>query len=292
MFRSVLALSLLTASVFSAASDQATQVESLPLYYTDKGHAYVLADIDRQTQMPMVLDTAANFGVLPPTAKDTLVGSDANLKTINVQGAVGSSQLELLVAGTTKVGSSEVPQLTYVLKDMRPLQAQDGRDLGIIGHGFLSQHCVAFDFKQNVLSLSPAQCSDAAVAGLRQADFYIEEDFVKLKTSFNGQTVDAILDTAAPSSYVNRALFNTLDVAALEQDVARGLNDESVAKNKIGSVSYLLGDVEITDRDMFVSDMPVFAHLGYEDKPVLLLGINYFKGNKLILDYHSNKIYF
>ena len=39
MFRSVLALSLLTASVFSAASDQATQVESLPLYYTDKGHA-------------------------------------------------------------------------------------------------------------------------------------------------------------------------------------------------------------------------------------------------------------
>jgi len=292
MFRPVLAFSLLTLSSLSVASEQATKAETLPLYYSNKGHAYVLADIDHQKQLPMILDTAATMGVLPIAMKDKLATSKDAIQTIEVQGAVSTRNLELLTANSTSVGSHNVPELGYVFQDMNSLQAKDGSALGILGYGFLSQHCIEFDFSESQLALSKTACSSNTVQGLREADFYLKDNLIRIKTKFNGKTVDAVLDTAAPNSYVNESLFKQLDVEVLEEDVARGLNDQTVVKNKLSSVSYQLGETLVTDKEVFLSNMPVFSVLGYKDKPFFLIGLDYFKSNRLVVDYHANKIYF
>ena len=292
MFRPVLAISILTASLISIASEQATTVESLPMYYSNKGHAYVLADIDQQRQFPMILDTAATIGVLPLAMKDKLATSKDAIQIIEVQGAASRKNVEILTTGNTSVGAQNVAQLSYVFQDISDLQTQDGAELGILGYGFLSKHCIEFDFSKDKLSLSQNACTEKKVQGLRQADFYIEDNLVKIKTKFNGKTVDAVLDTAAPNSYLNNTLFKQLNVEAIEEDVTKGLNNQTITRNKLSSVSYLLGDNEITDKEMYLANMPVFSVLGYKNKPFMLLGLDYFKSNKLIVDYHSNKIYF
>ncbi|BDX08312.1 aspartyl protease family protein [Planctobacterium marinum] len=286
-----LALTLSTAN-YGFASNQNFAGIDVPLSYTERGHAYIYADINEQTNVPMILDTAANAGVLPHAMKETLNLPEQSLRTIQVQGAVGVQPMEIATIKYTGVEQINVANLPYVFKDLPDLPTSSGEIPGILGHGFLSQHCVEFDFQQHQLRLLDTVCSDAQKAGLRESDFFIEQNFVKLKTQFNGQPVDAILDTAATHSYINANLQALVDATTLETEETKGLNAKSIDREKLAPVQFQLGQHTVTDNHMYASDMPVFNALGYQDEPAMLLGINYFKNNKLIIDYKENKIYF
>ena len=291
MYR-LLTITALKASILFCHLPAVASTTELPLYLTDKGHVYVHADINDLNNIPMILDTAANVGVLSNDLKSRLELDSDSIQKVPVQGAGGIQELEFAYIENTKVNHLDITDQPYVFRDLSDLKTEQGDIPGILGHGFLSQHCVEFDFQNKQLHLSQEACTAEQIKGLRESEFYIEQNFVKLKTQFNGEPVDAILDTAATHSYLNKPLFSKLNMKTLEQETTQGLNEHSISREKLPEVTFKLGQNTLVDNEMFTSDMPVFTALGYQNEPAMLLGINYFKSNKLIVDYHSNKIFY
>ncbi|MEQ3696102.1 MAG: pepsin/retropepsin-like aspartic protease family protein [Pseudomonadales bacterium] len=283
---------MVLASSYSSAAAVSSPTIERDLHYTDRGHAYIGVDLNDELGYPMILDTAANVGVLPNQLKQELDLSGDQLISREVQGAAGKTILEMARLDNTAVADLSYSGLTYVFQDLNSLELETGQLPGIVGHNFMSRHCVAFDFTSSRLAMNPGECDEALTQGLRESRFILDRNFIKLTTYFNGEEVDALLDTGAPESYINSPLHAITGQQIVDTDEAKGLNDQSVEKGKIESLNYRLGEHDIEEPFAYVSDMPVFAALGYGDKPVLVLGLDIFKQNKLVIDYANNRIYF
>lgn len=96
----------------------APQSLTLPMKYTEKGHAYVMATLNHTVIHPMILDSAANVGILPVNLKAALALPEDKLSKMDVQGASGSSELVLATIDHTSVGHLAADSLPYVFKDM------------------------------------------------------------------------------------------------------------------------------------------------------------------------------
>lgn len=286
-------LSVLACTTVGCGITASTKPESLtlPMKYTEKGHAYVMTALNHQITHPMILDSAANLGVLPSHLKAALALPEDKISTMKVQGANGNSELELTKIEHTSVGHFAIESLPYVFQDMNRLEVE-GVLPGILGHGYMSQYCNVFDFKNNAFSLYQEACPSSVTHGLESARFTIDDDFIKLTASFNGERVDALLDTGAPTNYINSHLANKLPLTLGKEDIGRGLNNIENKKVAIESLRFSVGGKEIINTESHLSDMPVFEVLGYKDEPFILLGLSNFKDDKLVIDYAENKIYF
>lgn len=278
----------------SLASDETptSNVLERDLQYTHRGHAYIGVDLNSELSYPMILDSAANVGVIPNELKEQLNLSGDQLISREIQGAAGKSVLEMARLDRTAVGNLSYSGLSYVFQDLSSLKLDSGQVPGIVGHNFMSRHCVEFDFPMNRLRMHRGECLPEQTGGLRESRFILDRNFIKLTTYFNGEEVDALLDTGAPESYLNSPLQRITGHEVVSSDDARGLNDHSVEKGRIERLTYSLGEHQVEERFAYVSDMPVFQALGYGSKPVLLLGLDIFKDNKLVIDYANNRIYF
>ncbi|MDF2179282.1 aspartyl protease family protein [Aliiglaciecola sp. CAU 1673] len=292
MKQSLLAAALLSVSAISMSTPIHNQAVELDLAYTDDGHAYIHMGINQISNYPMIVDTGANIGVLPTSLQATLALPEDKISRLEVQAAVGSSSLLMANIDTSTAQEIEVSNLPYVFQDMSDLTNTKGEMLGVVGYDFLSKHCVVFNFTTNKLKLSPAGCQQEDFLGLRQADFRLQNNLVIVNTWFNGKEIDAILDTGAPESLINGPLHQQLNVPILESAKARGLHDSAVSRQKLAELEFKLGNHAVSDDKVSMADLPVFAALGYKDKPVMLLGLSYFKNSHLVVDYRNHKIYF
>jgi predicted aspartyl protease len=265
---------------------------TLPMEYTDRGHAYISVDLGQVKDHPMILDTAATIGALPAEVKPKLNLDKHELIITQVQGAVGKVDMELLYLSSTTYAGNTLESLPYIFQNLSSLTLENGKTPGILGQGFLSPHCVSFDFISDKLSLNKKGCDQNVTQGLKSVSFNIDRDFIVLETYFNGEKVDAILDTGAPESYMNSSLHKLVGVEVGQPEEAKGLTSQATPKRKLAKFDYYLGEYKIEDDNAYLADLPVFTALGYKDKPLLLLGLSYFKKGKLVIDYEAKKLYF
>lgn len=172
------------------------------------------------------------------------------------------------------------------------LELDSGKIPGILGYGFLSTQCSILDFSNELVTFYAGTCPKQVSEGLNSADFWLDNDIIKLNTNFNGMKIEAVLDTGAPVNIINSHLLAKLDAEKFEKNELRGLHSKGITHQSLGKVSYTLGAQTIESNKTIASDMPVFKKLGYEDKPVLLMGLTDFTQNKLVIDYQAKKIYF
>jgi hypothetical protein len=186
----------------------------------------------------------------------------------------------------------QVSDLPYIVQELDGLKTHSQLVPGILGHGFLSSYCNIYDFINRQVTFINSQCPHSSKDKLRAVDFRIEDDFIKIHTWFKGQKVDAILDTGAPTNVINSTLHALLDVGILKKDKLEGLHNKGITKHKLGKVNFQIGSHPVVNEETFLADMPVFSALGYQEQPVLLMGLTNFNQNKLVIDYHAKKIYF
>ncbi|TMN92844.1 hypothetical protein CWB72_03695 [Pseudoalteromonas phenolica] len=290
-------LTILTTLVITGCANQKLEKEAIistnvPMHLTDKGHIYVSTQLNDVERYPMILDTAANIGVIPNSLLTKLSPSQERIDQIEVQGAVGKMTLTQARLKNTQLNNIQISDLTYIVQDLDGLKTHSQLVPGILGHGFLSSYCNIYDFTNKQVTFISSQCPHSSKDKLRAVDFRIEDNFIKIHTWFNGQKVDAILDTGAPTNVVNSKLHDLLNVAILEEDKLKGLHNKGVTKHKLAKVDFQIGRHAVVNEESFLADMPVFSALGYQEQPVLLMGLTNFKQNKLVIDYHAKKIYF
>ncbi|MCL2917021.1 aspartyl protease family protein [Shewanella litorisediminis] len=266
---------------------------SLPLKFTDKGHAYVYAGINGVEDYPLILDTAAQKGVLPESLKSRLTDAGLRLETTEVQTATGAIKLEEAEVEEVRLAGYARQQLDFLFRDMDELTLSNGLVPGIVGHNFLAQFCVAANLGQGALMLADSACPDEWTRGLKAVPFEIRNEFIWTKATFEGVEVDVLLDTGAPKSYMNSALLSLLqNVEQLESDSTQGLSGATQSRLGLANVQYQLGSHQVTDPGMYQADLHVFNQLGYAEKPFLLLGLAQFSKGRLVIDYHRQQFFF
>ncbi|GHF97874.1 aspartyl protease family protein [Thalassotalea marina] len=290
-------LSTLSAAFISMVStnvlaDPTHNVTTVPMQLNKYGHVYVSAQINDRVEQAMILDTAATAGVIPKSWFNELNIAKDKLFTEETQGAVGKVTLTKAELNNTQIAEAQVSDLGYVVQDMSSLALPDGRIPGIIGKGFLENYCTVFDFKNKQVTFAKNGCPNELVSELKVSEFWLEDGMIKLNTRFSGEIIEAILDTGSPVNILNPALLAKVDTEQLEKKELKGLNNHGVTKQKLGNVSFHVGENLLTSVKNVASDLPVFHALGYKDKPVLLMGLSNFTNNKLVVDYTTNKIYF
>jgi len=290
--KNVTSLSLITA--LCCLSLQASpEKQVFPMHLTAKGHAYILADLDQVQNYPMVLDTGAQTGLLPESILPLLKLDDKALNTIQATGATGSIAMKTATLGHTVVGNFEHKDLNYLVRDMAKLTLPDGKIPGILGHDFLHHYCVDLNFKDAIVSLNKGACDAAAVAGLQDTPFKIEDNFIRLTAQVQGVSTDVLLDTGAHHTFINTPLYKQLSgVTVGETEETRGMTAHTQERRTLNGLSYQLNGHKVDETKSYLADMHVFNHLGYGDKAFMLLGIAAFKNGRMVMDYANNKMYF
>ena len=283
------ALAVMTGCASSAS--QNPQAVTAPLKMTSKGHLYIDMQLNGQQSYPMIIDTAANLGLIPTELLEVLAISDERLTKTQVQGAGAKVELTIAKLANTALGELNVDELDYAVKDMSRLKVE-GKMPGIVGHGYLSQFCNIYDFNTSAVTFSAGQCPATAIQSLQSVDFIIEDNFIKVPLNVAGHVVEGLLDTGSPTNYINTHLAQRLALEYGEEDVSRGLNDKATSKRQVTNFTFSMSGQEVANAKSYHADLPVFEVLGYKDKPFVLLGLSNFSDSKLVIDYSSNKIYF
>lgn len=263
------------------------------MHSTNNGHAYVYADIDNVSQYPMVIDTGANRGILPHSVKKRLDLRNKKIESQMVTGGTGEMELEFITIDNTKIGGEVQNKISYLFQDLDKLSSESNQVPGIIGHNFLVDYCVEFDFTKQLFSLTKSECDVKETQGLRALPFKIRDEFIWAKANFNGTQADVLLDTGAHHSFINSALLKHLgEVETGQQENFSALTSHEQSRTELHNIEYKLGEHKVKEEKMYAADMHVFSVLGFKNKPFLLLGLDYFKAGKLIIDYANQRMYF
>lgn len=274
------------------ANQENTKPVTMPMQFTQYGHVMVDAQLNNADTVPMVLDTAATSGVISNSLLNELALPESALEKEEVTSATSKMTLTQANVNKTRVGHTAVMDLPYITQDLTVLKTAQGKVPGILGYGFLEKHCTVLDFVKSEVTFYAQTCSEQVTHGLKSQAFWLDEEFIKFNVEFNGHNVDAVLDTGAPINIINSHLLAKLDVEKKDKEDLKGLHGKAIQKQKLGEVSFNIGEHTVTSANTTVSDMPVFKKLGYENKPVILMGLADFKGGKLVIDYQAKHIYF
>lgn len=284
--------SLLAVASVANATNIASTI-SVPMHLTNKGHAYVYANIDNVTDYPMVIDTGANSGILPMSIKQQLDLTNKQIETQLVTGGTGELEMQFVTIDQTDIGGETQANVAYLFQDLDKLESKDQLTPGIIGHNYLENYCVEFNFTSKAFKLTPSICPVSTVKGLKSVPFKIQNNFLWTEATFKDTKVDVLLDTGAHHSFINTTLLNRLDdVKKGQKESFSALTNHEQERTELTGVTYKLGQHQIEEGLMYAADMHVFDVLGYKNKPFLLLGIDYFKQDRLIIDYRNQRLYF
>lgn len=266
--------------------------QTFPMEFTDKGHAYIKANLDDLENLPMVVDTAAQIGIFPKNMLTQLKSKQLSNETVS--GATGGpQQMQSVVINKTSVGRFEQNELTYIVQNLEKLRSKDGKTPGILGYDFLHHYCVDLNFNEAKVNLNHGACDEASVVGLHHVPFKIENNFIKFQMKVQEVTVDVKLDTGAPHTVINTPLYKQLSGLSVSGTIkAGGLAGGAQEIKELSGLSYHLNGQTIKEETVHLADFSVFEILGYKDKPFVLLGIDAFKKGRLVVDYTKNRLYF
>lgn len=291
--RSALLLTALTLLPVALPTQAKTPSYSVPLYLNDKGHAYVYASLNGLPNQPMIVDSAAQQGVLPLTLLAPLALHADKLDTTTVTSATGTTEMTEGVVDSTVVGGAERPEQEYIFADMSGLTLPDGTQPGLLGHDFLRHYCVDMNFAEQRLTLTPGQCDSASLNALHVVDIDSSTSLIRASAVFNGQEADVLFDTGAHHSFINSALAKQLTgLTVTGEEQTQGLTGPAQPRKVLQGLGYQLGNAQVSEPKAYQADLHVFTQLGYQDKPFMLMGLRAFRDGRLVIDYVNQRLYF
>ncbi|WP_166838511.1 retropepsin-like aspartic protease [Rheinheimera pleomorphica] len=284
------ALALLSVVV---PAEAAVTSYSMPMHLNDRGHAYVYASFNGLPDHPMIVDSAAQQGVLPLTLLAPLALHADKLDTTTVTSATGTTEMTEGVVDSTAVGGALQAEQEYIFADMSGLSLPDGTQPGLLGHDFLRHYCVDMNFAEQRLTLTPGQCDSASLNTLHVVDIDSSTSLIRASAVFNGQAADVLFDTGAHHSFINSALAQQLTgLTVTGEEQTQGLTGPAQPRKVLQGLGYQLGNAQVSEPKAFQADLHVFTQLGYQDKPFMLMGLRAFRNGRLVLDYANQKLYF
>ena len=237
--------------------------------------------------LSFVVDTAAGASVVDVVLAEQLALIDTTRNIANVQGA-GGAATGVRVTRLLELGADAYRWKAQMLAlDLSHIAQDDGPPIdGILGNDLMSRFDVRFDLPGGRLTLAPTgslprtQCLDNAQPdrkpGLRRFAF------VPAQLGDGAQQVEAmaVVDTGAAQTVLNRAAAQALGLADDDARLRRrAVGTRGLSTHTVDTWLYALPRLTIAGqplpaREVRVSALPVFATLGLDATPGLILGVD------------------
>ena len=266
---------MLAAIAFPSAAQETEGQPDNFSYKADRG--------DRMT-VPIRISGSGPFDFLVDTGSERTVIS-RELAT-RLQLAPGRSALMHSMSGAGTVQTVVIPQLDLSRRSVRDIHAPALAEMhlgsdGLLGVDGLQAQRVIFDFRNKVISVSPAN---------RRAERRARDEIVVTARSrfgrliladarVEGEKVWVVVDTGSQVSIGNDALRRRLEKKRKIRLPMNRINMTSVTGSTIQADYTIVNGLEIgglkmTDMPLAFADVHPFKKLDLEDRPAMMLGMD------------------
>lgn len=258
----------------------------------------IAAERDRYERMtvPVTVNGAGPFRFLVDTGAQATV---ITARVTDVLGLVPTGHATLIaMASRSAVDTVEIDGLEFAGRRFGGLTAPLLRDRdigadGIIGLDALQNLRVILDFRRDTISVTgpPASAYEAyeiVVRARRKLGQMIITD-----ARIDGVRTAVIIDTGSWHSLANPALRRRLRARGADPQVATDVTGAEL-RSAVGIVRELrIGPLTLAGLALGFADSPVFAALGLERTPALLLGIGNLRPfDRVAIDFASRRVLF
>ena len=204
------------------------------------------------------------------------------------------------VTGISSVETAKVPMLDLTAKTMRNIDAallepeHMGAD-GILGLDSLRSQRVLFDFKNQTLTVVPAETRVKDDKDTIVVTAHVRNGrLILAQARAEGIPVTLVIDTGAQVSIGNEALLRRLNRGSVKRTGPIELHSVT-GKTLTGQYTIVkemtVAEITLKQLPVVFADSHAFRRLGLDKKPALLLGMNALRGfDKVSIDFYRKKL--
>lgn len=267
-----------------AAAPVAAEV---PIEIAASGHATVPVEGDFGVRQ-FVFDTGAEG-----TAVYADFAEQAGLQAAGsekLQGQTGQADVPLVrLEKLTLDGTAKAP-ISAVKLDPRA----DGVPLaGIVGLDLFGDRTIDFDLPRKRLAL--LAMGEHPLEGEGVAATPTIGNLLTIPVRIGAVTATAVIDTGARKTRINWKLGHQLgiDPAAIAKgDTIQGATNKAIETGATRVADVHLGEVKLADAPVLVADLPVFEAFGVADRPAIILGLDWLRGTRMVVDFPARRVWF
>ena len=260
-----------------------------------------------------IYDTGAAYSLLDVDAASLLGMGTRENRGLTMYGVGGAVHARSVIFPDLQLGQFHLRNQEMLIADRASHATRSGEPIiGLVGSDIFGAMDVEFDLAHNVLRLlKPSGCDDddmvywGAAYSKAPIIWRREGQNVDLNLGLNGETIEAILDTGAPSSTVTLAAAARAGVTpnspgarrigvvggigASTNDVWIGeFNTVSIGNEKINRVNLMIADLYRQDKLVELgSRLPTAIETNQ-----MLLGLDFVRAHRVLLSRSHNKVYF
>ncbi|HET9427238.1 MAG TPA: retropepsin-like aspartic protease [Allosphingosinicella sp.] len=257
----------------TAAAPAAETSETLGFTSDESRRMTVAVDIDGRGPYPFIVDTGAERTVVSLELAEALglpsLG-DVTLATVANVRRVPSVQIESMRVGRRTLNDIRAPALDRA----------DMGAMGMLGVDSLRSQRVDFDFQRQELTLSNSHIDDdnwprdtIVITGRTRLGRLILTD-----ATVDGQRVRVIIDTGSQQTVGNMELRRRLQARGRLGQIGVmeliGVTGDRVSAEYAVTRRLRLGGLHVNDMPIAFADFQLFSHLGLEQRPAILLGMD------------------
>jgi len=231
----------------------------------------------------LLLDTGStNTTITPHAAAELgLVADTTTTSTVSVLGGnvdgIPSALVDRLAIGGVEV------------RDVRvQIEVESSAD-GLLGMDILAQMVCELDLPHGVLVLYPRGSTRWRGDDLVAVPYTSHDGVIEVEAALGRARVAAVIDSGASPSLANsRAVPRPLDIEVQ----ARGADGRMIPAHVAGgSLPIAVHGVTLGEGLLYVADASGFAALGLAAKPAVIVGIDRFRGHRVVIDAGASTLY-
>lgn len=273
-------------SLCTAAHAYAEAYGSAPLVRLASNRPAVMVVVNERGPFLFVIDTATTNTVLTPALQKRLRVPVLPGPAVDVVSAAGSVRshyyrvAEIAVAGVIVEGGRAV---------VMNLPEEAGV-MGVLGAEFLSNFKIDLDMRARKVTLYPERAPIHAPGFHRVQGTLTEHGIIVVPARVENARVAAAFDSGGRHTIANAWLAGAVG----RYDHAKVRNFQSyvrdAARQRYVGVTETLGRITIgpavwSGRDVLISDIKVFEHIGHGTKPIIFIGMDLMAHRRVIIDY-------
>lgn len=256
---------------------------------------------DRMT-VPVVLGGQGPFQFVVDTGSERTVLSRQLAERLALPSgtpAILHSVIGSAAVGTVRVPSLTIERQTLAVGDAPLLERRNLGADGMLGIDSLVSRQVLFDFTRSEMTIHPARervltADDGAIIVRARSKM---GRLIFTRAVLDGQRVAVIIDTGSQFTIGNSRLLEKLgrgDLKLLPIDAQLISVTGQESQARIAHVGRLeLGAVTLQEFGVAFAKADIFATLGLENEPALLLGMNAMRSfDKVLIDFANRKVSF